>query len=449
MNQKAVVIAIIAGVLVLGGLAAALLLAGEDPTKMKANLVLWNVFDDSDVFAPLIKEFNQTYKGIKIEYYKKPVSSYENDLVNALAAGRGPDIFAVNNTWLPKHQDKLAPVPDTTMTVKQFQDTFVDVAAKDFIASPPQKSSGVGVNQTPLPEQIYAMPLFVDTLALFWNKDIFNSAGVSQPPADWLAFQKLVDKLRKKDENGNIVQAAACFGSASNVNRASDILSLLMLQAGSPMIDEQKGVATFDQTVTYNEENYTPGVSSLNFYTSFANPTTANYTWNNKMDYSIDAFAEGRAAMMINYAYQIPTIEAKDSHLRFAIAPMPQPQSAQKIVNFANYWGLGVSASASDTNQKAAWVFVKWLTEKDQAQKYLASAKRPAARRDLVEWQSSDTELGVFAEQALSAKSWHQADSAKIETIFNDMINSVLTRQRTVGEALQQGASQVTLLMQK
>lgn len=427
----------------LASLNAALFSFCEDETKGTADIQFWSVYDDSDVFVPLIKEFNKTYKNVKITYHKQSFDSYEGDLINALAAGRGPDIFAIQNNWLPKHMDKLAPAPDTLMTIKDFQDTFVDVAAQDFIASP--KSSDPNIK---LPEKIYAVPLFVDTLAIYWNKDIFNTMRVAEPPKDWNEFNEDVVKLTVKDINGNIIRPGATIGTANNVNRASDILSLLMLQTGTQMVNDRKDGAIFDQSVNISGSTIEPGQAALKFYTNFADPKQSVYTWNQKMDYSIDAFSQGRAAMMINYSYHINTIKAKDPHLNFAVAQMPQAKGSSVAVNYANYWGLGVSDFSIDNNKKYAWIFLKWLAQKDIAQKYLQAAKRPASRRDLIPWQKDDPELGVFASQALSAKSWYEIENNSIDTVFNQMIDSVVQGQQAE-DALSQAAKQITLLMKK
>lgn len=443
-KNKAVVLNLVVPLMIfglLGSLNAALFSFCQDETKTKEELTIWSVFDDSDVFTPLINDFNKTYKNIKINYYKKPVETYENDLINALAAGRGPDIFAIHNTWLPKHIDKLAPMPENLMTVSQFRDAFVDVAIKDFVSSPPGAGSSA--------ERIYAVPLYVDTLALYWNRDIFNSVNIAQPPQDWKEFGDDVQKLVKKDESNNITQAGVAFGTAKNINLATDILGLLMLQTGAKMVSDEKDEATFDQSVSAQGQRFQPGENSLQFYTDFANPIKKVYTWNDKMDYSIDAFVEGRAAMMLNYAYHMSTIRAKEPHLRFAVAAAPQPENAQLIVNYANYWGLGVSDSSTAQKQKFAWIFNNWFTQQTQAQKYAEAAKRPVARRDLVAWQQDDLDLGVFAKQSLSARSWYEADSPAIETIFSEMISSVVSGRSLIAGAVIQAAKQVTLLMQK
>ena len=268
-----------------GTLTAALPGCSSDPRKGSAELVIWNVFDDTDVFKPLIDQFKKEYPKVKITYYKKPVETYEQDLINALAAGRGPDIFAAHNTWLAKHGDKIAPmktsssIGEETMTVKEFRDSFVDVAAQDFVLAPQDAQGNI------YPEQIYGIPLYIDTLALFWNKDIFNSEDIAEPPKDWNEFSTMVEKLTKKDESGNILRAGAAIGASQNINRASDILQLIMMQHGTEMVNLKRWEASFNKPVVANGQSYNSGLESLRFYTDFANPNKKSYTWNNNMDY--------------------------------------------------------------------------------------------------------------------------------------------------------------------
>jgi multiple sugar transport system substrate-binding protein len=452
MNKKIVlnIVTPVVALSLLGSLSAALPGCKEDLTKGKEELVIWGVFDDSDAFTPLIKSFNETYDKVKITYYKKTYTDYEDDLVDALAAGRGPDIFMIENTWLPKHVDKIAPIPSTSkysgensMTVREFKDAFVDVAAQDFIYAPTDEDGNS------LGEYIYALPLFVDTLALYWNKDIFNSAGISTPPKDWNEFNEMVEKLTKRDESNNILLSGASIGTVKNINRGSDILMMLMLQTGAEMVSEKKDEATFDKSVLAQGQLYQPGLNSLQFYTNFADPSKKSYTWNNNLDYSIDAFAQGKSAMMINYSFHISTVKAKQPHLRFGIAPIPQPKDSQIDVTYPNYWGMTVSANTTANKQLYAWIFLKWLTSQTQAQQYLDKTERPTARRDLVDYQQKSLELGVYAKQSLSARSWYQVDNLDITAIFDEMINSVNNGQLDASRALSQAASQVSNLMEK
>jgi len=414
-DTKKLTIIVFVLILILGGFLV--FFFGLKPTTLKkVELEFWGVFDDSDVYQPLIEEFNQKHSNITINYYKKNDQSYEQDLLNAMATGRGPDIFMIHHTWLPRYQDKLYSAPQELITLKDLQDSFVDVVYKDFV----------------IDGYIAALPLSVDTLALFYNKDIFNTAGIAQPPQTWEEFLTAVEKTTTKDERGNIVRAGAALGTARNVNRSTDLVCLLMLQSGAQMVDQQTGKASFDQR-------------ALEFYTDFANPLKSVYTWNTRMHYSIDAFYEGKVAMMFNYSYNIPTIRAKSPYLNFAVAPMPQIKTALKAVNYANYWGLTSSINSQASNE--AWQFIIWLTGKESAQKYLEATQKPTARRDLIASQKNDQDLGVFAEQALTAHSWYQVDNFAIEQHLADMIESVVLSEVTLKQAITKAANQITLLM--
>ncbi len=367
------------------------LFAGISPCQedKPADLTLefWSVYDDSDVYDNLIREFNEEYPYIAINYHKKDYASYEKELVDALAAGRGPDIFSIHNTWLPKHQDKLAAAPSEIITPKKFQEIFVDVAVADFVGI---EKAADGMEA----QAVYAFPFYIDTLALYYNRDLLNSAGVVKPPATWLEFNSAVEKITLRDAQNNITRVGAALGTAKNINRSTDILSLLMLQNGTQMVSSDKKYATFNQPISQsNGESFNAGENALSFYANFAKASKKVYTWNQYQHYSIDAFVEGKVAMMLNYAYQIPLIKARSPHLNFGVAAVPQISSTGPAVTYANYWGQAVSKTSP--NAIYAWTFLAWLAGKDNAQVYLEKTDRPASRRDLVEWQKSDPGLGI------------------------------------------------------
>ena len=67
----------------------------------------------------------------------------------------------------------------------------------------------------------------------------------------------------------------------------------------------------------------------------------------------------------------------------------------------------------------------------------------------MIELQRNDLDLGVFAIQALSARSWYQIDNIAIETIFADMIDDVNFGRASVKESLENAESRVNVLMQR
>lgn len=409
-------------------------LLNRPPKAVSANLQFWGTFDDTSFYQQQIRDYRRLHPNITIEYRVIPFPDYEKNLISAFAAGTGPDIWLMHNTWLPKHLDKIAPMPeqikgdkDPLLTFKNFQEQFPDVAVTDLTRG----------------TSIYALPLYIDTLALYYNKDLFNTAGIPTPPRTWEEFVRDVGILTKRDDKNNITQSAVAIGSASNINRSTDLLMLLMIQSGVRMTNADNTQATFSKSV----DNLNVGELATQFYTDFANASKPDrYTWNDQQKYSIDAFADGNTAMMFNYSHQTGTLRAKAPRLNFGIAPAPQPEKASFAVNFANYWAPTVSKQSKNSDE--AWRFLAYLATTG-AQPYLDASHRPAARRDLLDQEKNDPDLGTFATQALSARSWYQADNTAIETIFAKLIDDVNFNRASIRDGLKEAESQVNVIMSK
>lgn len=406
---------------------------GTGGTREDVTLEFWGVFDQKSAFDQAIAQFEASHPRVEVNYTLFSYEDYESAVIDALAAGAGPDVWMIHNTWLPKHGDKLRPMPkeipgldEPLVTLKDYQTTFADVVYRDLVAN----------------NEIYAMPLYIDTLALYYNKDLLNGAQIARPPRTWEEFNIAVETLTKLDDRRNILQAGAAIGSARNINRSSDLLMSLMIQSGVQMVRADASTASFSQSVN----NQAVGERALQYYTDFTNPSKRTYTWNDQQHYSIDAFAEGGVAMTLNYAHQIELLKAKAPSLNFAIAPIPQLSDAD-VRTYANYWAPAVTNASQHPNE--AWEFIAALTSKDSALTYLATTGRPAARKDIIESQKNDLELGVFAAQALSARSWHQIDNVAIERIFADMIDDVNFNRATTAEAIRNAESKVDVLMRR
>lgn len=387
-------------------------------TTTVTNLVVWGLWDDSDTMSSILRAFkDQT--GIQVDYKKiADVSTYEKVLLEALASGRGPDVFVINNAWIDAHKDILSPAPSTVINPAQLQSEFVNVVTKDVVRN----------------GYIYALPTSVDTLALYVNTNLFNAANIPQLPQVWDDFSQDVIAITKVSRQGTIDQSAAAIGTGSNINRAPDILQLLMMQNGLPIYDTSNGTPRIDIANT-------AGDNALRFYTDFSNKSMQVYTWDSSQNYSIDAFSEGKTAMMFNYAYQIPTVRAKNPRLQFAITGMPQIKGASTPITFASYWPYAVSASSKSPG--AAWQFVRYLTSQKTADTIDKASGIPPARRDLVAQYAADPIMGVFARQSLQAVSWPRFDIAATDAIFTNMIDSVATGGAVRGDVLKQAQDQL------
>ncbi len=449
---------------------AALTLSGcgtTPPPAYQVNLEMWGPLDDSDAYQDAIVAYQGMAKShIKaIEYKKKAPETYREDLLNAFAAGNGPDIFLVRSSWLPLFKNLIAPAPAYQTTEKEFRDGFIDVVANDLVVS----------------GKVYGAPMTVDSLALYYNKDLFNAAGITSPPSTWddvIADSRLLNSV---DANGKINMSAISLGTAKNINRSTDILLALATQYG----------LTFQSNMFYDDTKVSsdPMRNALSFYSGFAGPGSDRYSWNANQHYSVDAFYEGNLAMMVNYSWQIDAIKKKNPKLNFAVAPLPQI-SATTPSNYVNYWVLVVAkdkkaptadqqkitfpvAKYNDIRVHESWQFLHYLTfphpgmtvtlrnallpttsldvvtKDDPAKVFLEKNRQPSARRDLIEVQKNDPWLAPFATGNLIAKDWRVGEVEQVEGVLAEAIDSVNRGENTVDRALPIAETQITQLQRK
>lgn len=407
------------------------ILPGVRPQQTTAKLEFWGLFDDQSIWQPIFEAYKKENPAVSFNYTKMNPDTYESNLVEALASGRNPDIIMFHSSWLVKHGNKISPLPQTFMTLKQFQEIFPDVAIMDFVTK----------------NRIYALPIWTDALTMFYNKDLFNTANVATPPKTWDEFIKAIQKLSSKDKSGSLVKSGAALGAADNVDHAADILGLLMMQSGAKMISDDGTEAVFDREVNISGSTFLPGESALRFYTDFSNPKTGAYSWNNSQPNSLEAFTSGKTAIIFEYALNLPKIKEKNPNLRLGVAAMPQLSDAIKTVNYADFWGYSVPLASK--NSEAAWKFLVYLTDKNINKYFSTLVNRPAARRDVLAEEIDMPNLGVFAGEILSSANWYRVDPEKIEKIFKDMINAVVLDNIKPAEAIRDAADKVTFLMKK
>ncbi len=402
--------------------------AASQPKTLK----IWGVIDDGDVYADIIAAYRRIAPNVTIEYKRFRLEEYENQLLNSLAEDRGPDIFLIHNTWVGKYLPKIQPMPpsvkiatqhvegtlqkevvwslqaEPTVSLKTFKEEFADVVSKDMIRTV-DVSTKQGIKD--FEPRVVAMPLSVDTMGLFVNKDLLNAAGISTIPQTWDIFQEAVKRLVKQDDQGTIVQAGAALGTGANIERSPDILAAIMMQNGAEM-SNQDGAPTFANMPARFEglRERPPADQAVEFYTDFANPGKDVYTWNRTMPNSLDAFVEGKVAFFFGYSFDLPIIQARAPKLNLGIAKFPQIKDNPEA-DIANYWAWTVSKKSKSVD--AAWHFLNFMHKPENAKKFLTAAKRPAALRSLLPDQLEDEEIGVFASQVLTAQSWYRGNDPK------------------------------------
>lgn len=398
--------------------------------KIPVVINVWGLWEDESLFKPVIDEYKKIKPDVTINYSFQSSQNYRTRTQTKISAGEGPDIYMINNAWTPMFlkSASITPAPKEAFTPQEFSQTFYPVVRDDFtsyltLKAQIDQTPGIADKNKALAEQfntqgkIYAIPRGIDGLALYYNVDILNAAGI-EVPKSWNEFRDASFRLTVADQNSVIKTAGAAIGTTGNVDHWSDILGLLFLQQPGAKIDSP------------GDQN---GADILKFYTDFAK-VSKNRVWDNTFEPSTQAFASGKVAFYFAPSWRSHELRQINPSLNFKIAPTPQ--LAGKNVAWANYWGYTVSSKSRFP--KESWEFLKFLTSAE-AEKLLyqkAAEVRlfglPYSRVDLQKELINDPLVGAFVAQGPNYKSWYlnstthdQGLNDEMIKYFEDAVNSV------------------------
>ncbi len=228
----------------------------------------------------------------------------------------------------------------------------------------------------------YGAARSVNTLALFYNKDVLDKAGV-QVPSTWAELREAARTLTRGKQYG------------------------LALSAGGA----EDGVFQFTPFMWSNGGDETkldsPQVAgALDYWKSLLkdgslSKSTVNWT---QADVN-DQFMAGNAAMMINGPWQVETLNT-DKSLHWGIARIPVPKAGDDSVGPLGGAVLTVPKTGDDAREKTAGRIVACLAgEKEQLTYALNSWMVPANAKAAAVWRERVPELDALADQVATARS--------------------------------------------
>jgi len=402
------------GVAILLLIAGSLIFGRKPAEPAPATLELWGIGDDAEVWDQIIRQFSSEKPYITVRYTRFDQDRFEETLINRLAEGRGPDVFILPNTLAKKHKDKVYVLPQDFFGVRprDFKEIFADISAEDLIT---------------FDNQILGVPLFIDSLALYYNKDQFNSAGIAVLPRTWDELAEAAKKITKRNAAGDIIRSAIALGSFQNIEHAYEIVVGMFIQRNE--IEDQGLAREAEET--------------LRFYASFSEQGGKNFTWTPRLRHSINSFAEEASAMMVGFSEDLQRIKARNAHISVGIAPLPQFADT-KDAAYGRYFFASVSRATK--SPQAAWELLLFLASKEGAKKYSELTGRPPARRDLISEGTPNSGFEVFWKQALIAKSWSSPDENGTRKLMQSAVEGVVSRAKTPSEAIQEFNEQFELL---
>lgn len=173
----------------LAGLAFGALVAAT-PAYAQVTLKVWSI-DGNDrpgIADTFSKEFDEANEDIVVEYRYIPFDELVNETLRAFATGNAPDIVSFDNPDFALFSSRGAMLDIT------------DRVANSDIISKAEYFEGP-LNSVTWDGKLFGLPKYTDTIGIFYNKDLFAKAGLTEPPTTWAEVAEYAEKLTDPANN--------------------------------------------------------------------------------------------------------------------------------------------------------------------------------------------------------------------------------------------------------
>ncbi|MGH2551117.1 MAG: ABC transporter substrate-binding protein, partial [Thermomicrobiales bacterium] len=292
--------------------------------KVKITYGYWDTAQSEAIDAQ-IKAFNAEFPDITVEPQIVPWADYWTQLQTAVAGGETFDVFWINTASLPVYASVDALLPITSIV----GDGGIDPA---LLPAPLVESYAWNGVQ-------YGLPRDFDTIALFYNKDIFDAAGVAYPDDTWTweTFRSVAEQLNDAD-NG-------VFGAGLQTSWQENYYNFIWQNEGRLLNDDFTASLVGEQPASEAFEYLTE------FFTSNLTPSIAIQQSNPVAD---TLFPAGQVALLTGGSFRAGTYAKAEANID--VAPLPQGKKRATAIH-----GLANVIWASTENPGAALEWVKFL----------------------------------------------------------------------------------------
>ncbi|MDR8409699.1 sugar ABC transporter substrate-binding protein [Nonomuraea sp. 3-1Str] len=296
------------------------------------SVTVWNMAKTPE-FKAMFDAFEQANPGIKIKPVDILADDYPDKITTMLAGGDHTDVITMKN------------VTDYSRYSSRGQLTEVTDLAKS-----PDAATLAGLDAFDVGGKYYALPYRQDFWLLYYNKKLFDQAGVKYPGTlTWDEYAKLAQQLTK-EEGGKKV-----YGTYHHTWR-SVVQAIAAAQTGG---DQLGGDYSFFADQYATALSLQKAGAALDFGTASAQ----------KSDYKT-LFETGATAMLPMGTWYIAAIldakAAGKTDVDWAIAPMPQRPGATGVTTFGSPTAFAVNKKAE--HAEAAKKFVQFAAGKGGAE---------------------------------------------------------------------------------
>ncbi|GGA79325.1 extracellular solute-binding protein [Ornithinibacillus halotolerans] len=362
-----------------------------------------------DLMDELIKEFEEANPGIKVEQTTFPYDNYNEQVAAQVPAGKGPDVINLFYGWVPSYVDAgyLQPLPQEDFPHDEIEAEFFPL-----------------VQATKMDGEYWTIPTAVRTAALFYNKDLFEEAGLdpNSPPETWEELADYAVKLTKKDGD-RLEQSGMAWEPAQQGHHW--LRDGLTYQAGGEVLSEDR------KTVVWGDSD--AGLEAFKYWLSF--PTELGTSEVGFYTDDVTAFMTGKAAMNVDGSFRLGTLQRDAENLNYAVAPMPGKDGIQSTN--ASFWTNGITKDVEGEKLEASIKFLKFLTSQDVMERWLdATGELPAKEEVAMQDKYVNDELyGPFINSLPFANAHFFVDETKERELVIDAANKVLLEGMDVEEA--------------
>lgn len=194
----------------------------------------------------------------------------------------------------------------------------------------------------------YAIPKDVDTIALFYNKTMFDEAGLSYPDDSWTwdDFYDAAVKLTKED--------GSQYGTAMNPSNEQDGWMNIIYSMGGKVLTDDKKASGFDDPNT---------IKAMEFVQKLVDNVMPPATVMAETGTDV-LLGSGKIAMLSQGSWMVPQFKEHEYiSANCDVAVLPKDPTTGNRVSLYN--GLGWAVSAKTKNPDAAWQLVEWFGTKD------------------------------------------------------------------------------------
>jgi ABC-type glycerol-3-phosphate transport system substrate-binding protein len=298
-----------------------------------------SIADDYTVLNPELAKF-QRQTGIKVKLEVIGWPDLLNRILAATTSGQGPDVVNIGNTWSASLQASGALLPWTSQA-------FSSIGGQSRFVSSALGSTGEA-GKPPA-----AVPLYSVAYALYYNKALFQQAGIAGPPATWA---DLIADGKKLTHGGSYGLALEGASTPENIHHAF-------------VFAAQHGCSFFNAAgnPTFTPPGCVQGVQqfvNLMGADKIVSPGDAEYDQNQ----SLSDFADGKAGMLMWQAAGANLKAHGMSASQYGVAPVPvqsgTPGQGDNVDSMVA--GINIAIFKNTQHLSAAEEFVKFMTSENE-----------------------------------------------------------------------------------